>query len=103
MDKTRNATMKKRLNRNRLLSLFAAIFVVISVVLYFVGNINHWYCIIIESYFIGIIFLLNTSIQEIKHGAPLPILNAILGFLFFGLTIFLIAYGFTAGFLNISF
>ena len=103
MDRTRNERMRKRLNLNRFLALFASLCVAASVVLYFVGGINPWYCLIIESYFIGIIFLLNISVQEIKHGAPLPILNAVLGVLFFGCTVFLIAYGFTAGFLTLNF
>lgn len=103
MNKSREIKMKDRLNRNRILALFAALCVIACVILYFVGIINPWYCLIIESYFIGIVFLLNTSVQEIKHGAPLPILNAILGFLFFSCTVFLISYGFAAGFLTLNF
>lgn len=98
---SRNKIIKKRLNKNRFLVVLLCLLVIASVVLYFTNIILPWYCLIIESYSIGMIFLLNTSVQEIKHGAPLPLLNAILAFLFFALTVFLISYGFSIGYLTL--
>lgn len=103
MKTSREEKMKSRLNLSRGLAIFATLCVAASVIMYFVGVINPWYCLIIESYFIGIVFLLNTSVQEIKHGEPLPIINAIFGFVFFVGAIFLISYGFAAGFLTLNF
>lgn len=91
------------LKRNRVLAIIFALVTIACVVLYFTDLINPWYCLIIESYMIGVIFLLNTSVQEIKHGKPLPIINAVLGLLFFATAIFLISYGFTAGYLQLTF
>lgn len=99
----REKIVRNMLKRNRALGLLFSICVIACVILYFTGIINPWYCLIIESYMIGIIFLLNTSLQEIKHGKPLPIVNAVLGLLFFATAIFLISYGFTAGYLSVSF
>ena len=99
MGTSRKKTLKSILNRNRLMCLFLSLAIIASVVLYFTKLINTWYALILESYLIGMLFLLNTSVQEIKHGAPLPIINAILGLLFFATSIFLIAYGFSAEFL----
>lgn len=93
----REKIIRKALNKNRLLVILLCLMVVASVVLYFTGIIMPWYCLIIESYLIGMIFLLNTSVQEIKHGEPLPILNAILSVIFFALAVFLITYGITSG------
>ncbi len=102
MASSREKSLKSILNRNRIRCLFISLAIIASVVLYFTKLINSWYALIIESYLIGMLFLLNTSVQEIKHGAPLPIINGILGLLFFATSIFLIAYGFTAGFLTMK-
>lgn len=99
----RERAVRSILKRNRVLGLLFSVCVIACVILYFTGIINPWYCLIIESYMIGVIFLLNTSLQEIKHGKPLPIINAILGLIFFATAIFLISYGFTAGYLAVSF
>ena len=97
--KGREIQLKKHLNKNRFFVIMLCLLVVATIVLYFTNIINPWYCLVLESYLIGMIFLINTSVQEIKHGKPLPIINAILGFLFFALSVFLIAFGFTAGYM----
>lgn len=102
MASSRERSIKRLLNRNRLRCLFVCLLIIASVIMYFTKLINPWYVLILESYLTGMLFLLNTSVQEIKHGSPLPIINAVLGFLFFATAVFLIAYGFTAGFLAIK-
>ena len=97
--KGREVQLRKHLNKNRFLVIILCLLVAATIVLYFTNIINPWYCLVLESYLIGMIFLINTSVQEIKHGKPLPIINAIFGLLFFALSVFLIAFGITAGYM----
>lgn len=95
--------LKHKMMMARLLGIFACLIAIAGIVLKYLGIVSDWLCIITIAYAMGTIFTFNSSLQDIRVGNPWQRINAICSLILYAFVIFLIAFGFSSGQLQINF
>lgn len=81
----------------RLMGLFASAAGVAYIFFYFFNLVAPWLCVIIIPYTIALIFMFNSTYQEISSGVKLSKVNLSFAVLFFLATLGLLAFSFFSG------
>ncbi len=89
--------LKKRLITTRLTAIISIIAIAVILTLYFLNHLNGYICAIAVMYFLGMLFTLNSTFQDLSDAPVWRKVNTIFGFLFFLLTFALIIYAFVSG------
>ncbi len=95
--------LKKRMLISRIIGIFACLFSLTGIAVYYFNLINEWLCIIVIAYCLGNIFTSNSFIQDMKVGNPWHRVNGVCSIIFYILTVALIIYGFVSHNLSLQF
>lgn len=102
--------LKRKMVMSRILGILGCLMGLLSLVLYALQRANmisevisDWLLLILLTYSMAIAFTFNSGLQGIKVGNPWQRINAFCAIFFYLLVVFLIAYGFASGNLNIGF
>ena len=92
--------LKQKMYGVRINGLLVSLVGIASIVFYFFQVINPFLCLVLLCYSIGIVFILNSTYQEVRSGKIYSKLNLAFSFLFLAITVGLVVYCFVKGYLR---
>ena len=94
---------RKKMRSSRIIGILSCLIALGSIVVYALGKLNPWLCIIVIAYGIASSFNSNSFLQDIKVGNPWQRINGFCSIFFYVVVVFLIAYGFATSQIQLQF